>query len=278
MTEISECAWYVYAVLPAMAELRPSGRSILPGADIVLIGDTPLPDQSVTDVTSEGLRALASLVPRNLFAADHPANRAHDPDWIAARAADHHAVVLHAAATAPCLPLGFGTLFSTSNNIRLWLQSNAESLNRALSEVAGREEWGVCLTETAEVHIAWLTANDPALAAMSRDVAAATPGTGYLLARRLSRANDAARVAHTSTMAAQIEARLAQMSCRLRVEPAGPGAAATWSALAGVGCPVATHLADLADDLDDMGLHLRVDGPWPPYAFARAAWQEAQDV
>jgi hypothetical protein len=278
MTAVSELAWYVFAVLPATAELRSGGPALLRGADVILIGDDMPTDQSFADIDSTGLVALASLVPAGLFSAESAASQAHDPDWIAARAADHHAVVSHAAATAACLPLGFGTLFSSSDTLRAWLQSNAASLRRALSTVAGRQEWGVCLTEDAESHTAWLTRQDPVLAALARDTAAATPGTGYLLSRRLSRANEAARANHASKVATRIGNRLGEIFCLARLETASPSVSAKWSVLAQIGCHVVTKLSGLGEELENMGLHLRVDGPWPPYAFARAAWQDAQNV
>jgi hypothetical protein len=264
MTAVQETAWYVYAILPAGSAAPPDGEGVLPEARLEVID-------------AAGLAALASLVPRALFAAADPACRAGEPDWVAARAAAHHAVVALAAAGGPCLPLGFGTLFSTTAGIAGWLDAHAPALLRALAQVSGRQEWAVTIVEDAAGHADWLRAHDAGLLARAAALATAARGAAFLLARQMDKAVAAAREARAAKVSATVQARLASLG-ELRVDlPPGPARLA-WSLLAAPEAQVEAIVADIGVALQGTGLTLRVTGPWPPYAFARAAWQENFDA
>jgi hypothetical protein len=253
-------AWYVYAVLPDAGHAMPDAAAILAGS-------------AVGTIKEAGVTALVSLVPRALFAADHPQSKAADPAWVAVCAEAHHRVVQLATEAGPCLPLGFGTLFGSVDSLRCWLAENAGKMQRTLAQVGGQREWALTLTEDAPRHLAWLEANDPALRQLAATTKAASPGTGFLLERRLARERESARKHHGAAVAARLSECLAAEAVLVRQEPAQEGAA--WSVLAAKEIGFADRIAKLAPSLfDGTGLSLRVTGPWPPYAFARAAWQE----
>jgi hypothetical protein len=117
-----------------------------------------------------------------------------------------------------------------------------------------------------------VAAQDATVLALAQSVASAGPGTAFLLQRRLDRAVDAARAAHCRQEADDMSARLAALSPPIQAEPGGNGA--SWSMLAAKGDDIAAALQPAVDALSGTGLELRVTGPWPPYAFARAAWQD----
>jgi hypothetical protein len=264
MNAVQETAWYVYAVLPDGVAPPACGVAVLPGAGLELIG-------------AAGLTALVSLVPRALFVADDPAGRAGEPDWVAARAAAHHEVVALAAAGGPCLPLGFGTLFSSSSGVTDWLDAHAAALLRALALVAGREEWAVTIIEDAAAHMAWLRAHDADLLARAAAAEKASRGTAFLLARQLDKALAAARDTHEAAVATTLQAQFTALGAA-RAERAAGAARLAWSVLAAPEVAVAAAMADIEVALQGTGLGLRLTGPWPPYAFARAAWQESLDA
>jgi len=253
-------AWYVYAVLPGGADPVPRSPALLAGSEVRVL-------------RHGAVAALVSLVPRGLFAADHPQSRAADPHWVALCAEAHHRVVQSAASAGPCLPLGFGTLFTSENALRAWLSGNADRMTRALAMLSDRQEWALTLTEDACVHAAWLEAHDPDIRTLAQAARAAPPGTQFLLERRLAKALDAARARHGVAAGAMLMERLQAEQVELRQEAARQGAA--WSALACRHSRFAERIEALSAALfADSGLALRITGPWPPYAFARAAWQE----
>ena len=252
-------AWYVYAVLPPGAVLPHCAEAIMPGAEVQLIRQAP-----------DRFGCVASLVPSALFTSPDSRAGVNDPDWVAARATAHHAVV---GAAGTCLPLGFGTLFSSLAALHAWLAAQASAIDRAFTQVAGQQEWVVQLTEDPEQHATWLTQHDPALLQLTQEAAVASPGRGFLLARRLSQAVHAAREGRAAAACANVDAVLASLLWPSRGEPARPGRTA-WAVLAPDDVDLTHSLADLGCRLAGTGLTLRLAGPLPPYGFARAAWTE----
>jgi hypothetical protein len=255
-------ALYAYAVLPAAAPPPLGDSAILPGA-----APWPLP--------AGPLSALVSEVDRGCFE-DGPGCRMAEPDWVAARAAGHHAVIAAAAALGPTLPLAFGALFSGPDRLRAWLTEHAESLRAGLDQVAGCAEWSLTLTGDAVAQENWLDAHDPALRSLAEQRRLAPPGTAFLLARRLDRARIAARHAQLAEAGAAVGDILAEQARASRAEPSRQALAA-WTALvpeAGLP-PFRARLDALAARLGDAGLALTLSGPWPAYGFAREALRDA---
>jgi hypothetical protein len=268
MTVQESLAWYVYAVLPSAAATLPDdSEAVVPGAGLTLLPSGP---------PEGGLAALVSLVPRALFSDGGPdggrgAGSAADPSWVAGCAARHHAVIARARRSAPCLPLGFGTLFGSEAAVRAWLAREAASFGAALAWLGHDEEWAVTLAGDRAVHEAWISAHDPALRAAETEAACASAGRRFLLARTLARLREAACSTDETASIAGLAAGLPALCRVVRAETPPPGALAAWSLLAGQGADMGAALAGHAAALAERGLHLRVTGPWPPYAFARAA-------
>lgn len=263
MTAPSDLAWYVYAVIPA-GGTAPE----LPG----------LLEETTVDAIDFGpLGVLATLVPRASFDSEHPANRTADPDWMAARATSHHAVTSAAASHQACLPLGFGTLFSSLDRIAAWLQARESALLAGLAMVDGQAEWGLAIREDAAAHDSWLDRHDPDLQLLARQAENAGIGTAFLLAKRIDKARVMARTAHLATVQAHIGDLLARTSWPTLPERRRDGAA-SWSILAppntAESLQVRVWLMAAAEELAPRGLSIELTGPWPAYAFAKAALRE----
>ena len=264
-------AFYVYSVLPATGGV-PSADGVLPGVPVDAI--------RFADLT-----VLTSVVPRALFDSEDAANRTADPDWMAARLQAHHAVNVAAAADGPCLPLAFGALFSRVGLLHDWLIPRAAALQTALARVGGQTEWALSMQEDAAAHAVWLDREDTDLRRLAETVAAAGEGTAFLLARRLEKARTAARAAHIGVAAATVAAQLGDAGFDLLDDPPRtglpgwtllvrsrtPAVLAQPNTLSGPAQVLAERVQMLAADLAPAGLSLRLSGPWPAYAFARAA-------
>jgi hypothetical protein len=261
MTVKTDQAWYVYNVLPATALAPPV--------------DGVLPDVTVEAMHFDDLAVLASVVPRELFDSTNPANRTADPVWMGARIEAHHAVNVAATEAGPCLPLAFGALFSSVDRVRNWLTPRAGKLLAALEGVAGQEEWALSLQQDVTEHAAWLEDHDAALKALAASVAAAGEGTAFLMTRRLDKARTAAQIAHIAAVATTVSSQLAAAGLSTLDEPP-PTGLPTWTVLVARPVPPANDkLPDLVEALApgllSTGLSLHLSGPWPAYAFARAA-------
>ena len=257
-------AWYVYSVLPA-------GDIILPEAGV-------LPETRVEALSFGPVTVLASLVPRALFDRENAANQTADPAWMAARIEAHHAVNAAATEAGPCLPLAFGALFSSLQLLADWVAPRTASLQAALAQLAGKAEWALTLREDAAVHAAWLDRHDAVLRRLTEAAAAAGDGTAFLMVRRLEKARAAARQSHLAATVTTVAERLAKAGFRILDEPWQPELP-SWTILLPTQPgfepdSLSQRVQALAADLAPGGLSLRLSGPWPAYAFARAALAE----
>ncbi len=243
---------YAYAVLPADAALPGDVAAILPGAGFAL-------------VRAGACAALVSVVPRAPFEAG-PDSRGNDPAWVAARAAAHHAVV--ASLPGAVLPLAFGALFSGAAPLADWLAAREEALAAALAQVDGCAECTVKLEEDPTRHAAWLDAHDENLRDLARRAREASAGTAFLLARSREKRMAEARAARHAMMARDVAARLGRHA---HVMPEPLTALVRRADLPAL----LDEVAETARGLADSGIALRLVGPWPPYAFARAALSHA---
>lgn len=255
-------AWYVYAVI-APGQPAPDVPGLLPGT-------------TVDAISFGAVDVLATLVPRALFEDGQDGNRTDDPDWMADRAAAHHEVVAAAASRQACLPLGFGTLFSSLDRLAEWLRPRATAMRDGIARIAGHAEWCLSICADPAGHAAWLAHHDTELQRLARQAETAGAGTAFLLAKRIDKAQIAARAGHLASVEARISALLVATGLPVLVERQRDGLPA-WSVLAptdaGTSPLVQGWLAALTEELAPSGLAVRLTGPWPAYAFARAALQ-----
>ena len=264
-------AWYVYGLLPAGGG-APDSEAILPDSRVQALG-------------MGRFTAVASCVRRALFDRADPAHRTSEPDWMSARVRAHHAVNAAAAAAGPFLPLAFGTLFSSLDPLRDWLAPREAALQAAMTRVADRAEWSLSMQVDFAAQSAWLDRHDSGLLDLAATMSASGEGAAFLHARRLDRARGAARAAHLAAAAEAVASMLRQAALDhpdLDVIDETPGSGPptptgpSWSVLAPRTADGASPLwgrtfAPLAAELAPAGLSLRLTGPWPAYAFARAA-------
>jgi hypothetical protein len=175
-----------------------------------------------------------------------------------ADALEHHRLVERICAAQPCLPVRFGTAFASEDAARASLEKRAEPLRAALDRVAGMRELALTLL--------WRTTAAPAPPLIE----GAGPGRLYMEERRARYAADEGR----RVRAAEIVDRLV---AELAVERA-----LVWHEIC-TSADVAVSLAVLVPseraverkmDLERMGAAFPdvvavVNGPWPPYTFAR---------
>lgn len=259
---------YLYAILPAegpaLAALR---RGELRG----------LADAPVTAVVEGGLAAAVSAVPAEEFEAEALNRLVRDLDWLGPRAERHQEVTARLMElTEALLPLAFGTVFRGTAPVAQLLREQGAELTARLAALRGRAEWVLTVRRESEAALAALDAS-PALQALRRDLAGASPGRAYLLSRRLEAARReelAAQDAHAAEAATAALLPLAE-----RAEPeavADEGRQGLLLRLTALVERVAeprwlAAAADLERAWRPQGYEVRVSGPWPPYRFSAAA-------
>lgn len=198
-----------------------------------------------------------------------------DLDWVGPRA------VLHQEANAALrgqvtslVPLSFGTIFRDDAGVGRMLVADGATLTGRLDALAGREEWIAMVRRDDTVAEAALERESAPLRALREEIAAAPPGRGYLLTRRLGETIRVELRRWDGAADARAGALLAAAGARLYREPlienAGAGAVGRFSALVaapgGDRLPAAT--AELTAEWGLRGYALELSGPWPAYRFA----------
>ena len=172
-------------------------------------------------------------------------------------ALEHHRLVERICAAQSCLPVRFGTAFATSDDARASLDKRAVALRAALGRVAGKSELALTLL--------WRESPGPLPIETAEG-----PGRRYMEARRAEFAAREARRARAESMVDRVVAELAidrqlvwhetctsdNVAVSLAVLVPTERAAERKAELEGV----AARFPDVITV---------VNGPWPPYTFAR---------
>jgi hypothetical protein len=172
-------------------------------------------------------------------------------------ALEHHRLVERICAAQPCLPVRFGTAFANVDAARASLDDRAETLHAALARVSGKSE--IALT------LLW---REPSAAVAT--LPAEGPGRRYLEGRR---AEFAAREGRRTRAEALVERLIAELAIDRPLVWHETCTSASVAVSLAVLVPTERALerkADVARIASGFGDVISVvNGPWPPYTFAR---------
>ena len=262
---MADQVYYVYAVVPpaTAVSVAPSGIDDLP---VELIGE----------------RDIAALVSR-VDAATYGAgidDQIADVSWLAPRATAHDAVMTWASDVGPVVPLPLLSLFRSADAVRAMLVERHDQLSALLAHVARGREFGVRIFRLDAELRGELGGFSPTIAALEAEAAAAaSPGQGYLLTRKLdaARKDELRRVAASVATAAYND--LASRSIESVQEPPPKSAAdQSGAAILNASFLVAHDRVDdfrsavtaFVRDHERRGFRVEFTGPWPPYHFTRS--------
>lgn len=256
---LGPCATYVYGVVKSSRAPKlgraPSG---LDGAGAPRLLDA-----------GDGYHLVVATAPLALYDASSIDARLRDIDWVGGRAAEHEAVVEHAAGLGTVVPMKLFTLFSTDERALEHVRKMKRSLGRVVERIAGCEEWGLRVLFD-EVRAARAAAEE----ARARKVVS---GTSFLLRkkaldaeRRTLGARGAEevdglyeRLAKTARSAQRRAAPNRELSGRVLLDAVFLVPRASVKALkATVGASAERLVAE--------GFDITLTGPWPAYSFIGA--------
>ena len=193
-------------------------------------------------------------------------------DWLAPRAIRHQEVVQRLRETGAVVPLRFGTLCPTAEDVRQLLQERHQPLLQSLVFLQDREEWGVKVFADPD-----LAGQAPGqLSGATDEPPPASPGKAYFLnkvKRKLAHERTLLRLAELDR---EIWARLlpyAVEARRHRCRDAAPGAPQlpVLSAALLLDRGRQPALAELAGQLEaeyrSCGVTVQLSGPWAAYSF-----------
>lgn len=236
-------------------------------------------------VGTEDLAAVACAVPLADYGEGALESRLTDAAWTATRAVRHERAVEHFARRATVVPLRFGTIYLSRENVARMLEERRAQLRSALSRLEGREEWGLNVyVERARLREQVASLSER-LREMEETAAASPPGRAYLLRKKVDALRDEEARAETRRAAGVIENELASACdgvARLRIHKDEAGEQGELAARLAFlvrreGFEDFRAAAErLAERYTPLGFRFELTGPWPAYNFA-AANEERQN-
>lgn len=224
---------------------------------------------AVSHWAEEGLAAVYSTVPQVCRAADVP------------RLLSYARVVEDLCRQGPVLPLRYGCLLESTNELTLLLRRNREAYHRCLENVRGCVEMGVrVLPADADLSpdgldrlFAGKAGRQPVeeragVAVTVAPVAERPTGVAYLAARRSHFDQKDAQQTQAELMARNIQSALAGLFVEAQAEPSAGQNSWLVSIHFLVRCEeVGRFRAAVQRIEEDLNERLLLSGPWPPYHF-----------
>ena len=273
----SDAVVYVYGIARGNAladHTAPLVEGIIPGTPVELL-------------RVGNLALVMNRASREVFAPTD-AGAAGDAALVTEMALAHHRVLASLALVCTVAPVKFGALCSDVNDVLTLVARSAATFERALDRVDRAQEWGVKLC--ADVEACRIAAGSaPAVAALKAEIAAASQGKAFFLAKKLRAAIDQETRARLDIQAQSIHRHLAAQAREAAPNPIKHSAASlngkvSWlimdsAYLVDRDREAEFHqaLADLGGILAAEGLALKLTGPWPPYSFAAVDTEGSAD-
>ena len=265
----SSSATYVYCVVKPKSKAR---KTALPAGGPPGLAGAGKP--RVIDA-GDGYQLVVASAPLARYDAAAIDARLRDLDWVGGRAAEHEAVVEHAAAIGTVVPMKLFTLFSSDERALEHVRKMRRSLDRVVDRIAGCEEWGLrILRDDARAARASAAAIESAHPARSRRAGKAPSGKDFLLRKK---AIDDERLRSGTRGVVEIEslyegvAEVARRSVRRAAPNRDLAGRVLLDAVFLVPTPavkkVKSLVAAAAKKIVEQGFDVTLTGPWPAYSF-----------
>lgn len=241
-------AWYVFGVAAS-----DPGLSRLDGVQLVRRGE---------------LTAMVREVPLDEFDEAVLPERLNDRAWLERNARTHEDVLQAAAALTAVVPLRFGTIYRSCEQVERMLAARADELAATLTRVRGHVELGVKVWAEPSVL-------ERTLAARSGPAAAGT-GAAYLQGRLREQELSRELAARCAELAEEAHERLSAVAVEAvanRPQPRELTGRPERMLLNGAYLVPAgderfrTEVERLSKEHGELGIEYELTGPWPPHNF-----------
>jgi len=255
---------YVYAVVPRSTDVAGAPSGIDEGrVSLVVEGD---------------IGALASSVDSSY--ADDLDDRLANVQWLGPRAAAHDLVLTWASDAGPVVPLPLLSLFRSGDAVRAMLRERRAELTSLIEYVRRGREYGVRVFRIDEELRNALAEYSSAVEELARNAsAAASPGQGYLIGRKLEAAKKDELRRVSRDVASRAFDQLSSRSIAAIEDPLpAPSGEHVGVAVLNASFLVAHDRVDdfrgtvteLVQRYHRHGFRVEFTGPWPPYHFTRS--------
>lgn len=221
------------------------------------------------------ITAVVTKVPVDDFSGVAAEEKFKDTNWLTHKVLEHKEVIEKIMQHSPVLPVQFGTLFLSLENLEKQIAQNDTSILGYFDKVQNHEEWAVKILLTKEATYDYLYQKN--LAEVSEIFQALKPGVRYLKEKQLqasTKASMAGFLEQSCQHIVEILSRNTIEGCKREVTSADTeqdgkelvlnlaflverSKAASFSVL----------VQSLRDESSPYGIDITVTGPWPTYSF-----------
>ncbi len=252
------------------------------GAAEAAVGPGFAEDAPLCALVYEEVAAVCCEVPLHDWTGEAGEAHLKDLSWLGPRALRHEEVIEQMMRASAVLPLRFGCLFSSAEQLLELLRSKRTRISAFIEKIANEEEWSLKGSLDLRACEEAMFAADPRAATLP-----ASKGARYLIEQKLRKdAANAARAWVREAETAIARALEGLVLARRSLRPAPRGAAEPalegvfhWAILLprGAEAELTKRLEPLAEQLSARGLHVSAQGPWPAYSFAPHFGDEPAD-
>lgn len=236
-----------------------------------------LDDTAVSVAKSGRVGALVSRLPGSGYSAKDVESSSGEVSWVSPRAMAHDRVLTWAQEHGGVIPLPMFSLWGSEDALARSLADQAADLTRVFERVSGADEFGLRVHRRDAVMLGAIDDLDPEIAALRREVRAASPGQRYLLERKLAEQGKSAVRAASQRMAKKIFDELRAFARDALSRPPVPDAGRVPDATIVLNAAFLVDRKRLDEFRAAVGSHVReyqprglafdFTGPWPPYHF-----------
>lgn len=132
----------------------------------------------------QGTYAIVSKVSPDEFSEDNLKKNLANMDWVEKRIRQHERAVEEIMKYIAVLPFKFGTIFQSEENVENLLKERNTEFKQIITNLEGKEEWGVKIYCDAEKFRGTLKKKDAKIQDIDKQIASATKGKAFLLEKK----------------------------------------------------------------------------------------------
>ncbi len=240
------------------------------------IGETMEQGHALTFIENEQLCAICSLVPLTDFGPEPLARNLRNIDWLEKAARNHDRIIRRISAAMTVVPVRFGTVFFTSDNVLNFLSQNEERLNTLLASLDGAWEMVVTLEFDDDKLVKTLGSSDEEARSLMARIASSGEGAAYLFQKKLESLEKVLLDSYAQEQIETFTTAVRTLSSKVTSKQIARHPHLKSSRYASIACLVPQgDLESFERRIDSLsaltkttGLTVRTTGPWPPYSFA----------
>ena len=242
-----------------------------PASGAVASWPTALAQSKQIEVVSvaKSIQVITSEVPSGLFEVSSVPGgtlAAEDPAWLAEAALAHHEIVVEAHRCGSVLPLRFGTVFRTREDLLRQFAQHEQEWRSRLDRIAGREECEIRLFMDAS------RIEENRIESRSHQWATLPPGRRYLAERAARR-----QVQEELAGLEQMAWKTFEFGLGILVSESLERSNGSRVYLVEKNCKSFLEYVEKMQVVED-GLAFEVAGIWPPYSFSGGDLEAGQEM